>query len=82
VVPTAKAGEASGVTLAIVIGIAGLGVATAATLIEAISSSGAPKGGAIESILLAVAVGSAALAAVLGMLDRRLFRAAAAPVAD
>lgn len=74
VVPTDRAGEASGVTLAIVVGIGGLMVATTATLIETISSSGTPQGEAIEGILLGVAAGSAVLALVLGLLDRRLAR--------
>ena len=40
VVPTEKAGAASGVTLAIVIGAGGLCVALAATLIQSITAGG------------------------------------------
>lgn len=82
VVPTSQAGEASGVTLAIVVGVAGLGVATTAALIEAISGSGTSEGGAIESILLGIALGSAALGAVLGALNRRLSKPATATAAE
>ncbi len=72
VVPTDRAGEASGVTLAIVVGVGGLMVATTAALIESIAAAGTPQGEAIEAILLGVAGGSALLALVLGLLDRRL----------
>lgn len=71
VVPSAVAGEASGVTLAVVVGFGGLGVAITAAMIEALST-GAAEASAIESILLALALGSAALGALLGLLDRRL----------
>jgi hypothetical protein len=68
------AGAASGVTLAVVIGLGGLAVATTATLIEALAASGTPEGQTIERILLGVAVGSAALGVALRLLDRRLAR--------
>jgi MFS family permease len=76
VVPSERAGQASGVTLAIVVGVAGLAVAAAATLIEV----GTPRGGgagagigaAIELLLRWLAVASAVTAVVLGLLARRL----------
>jgi EmrB/QacA subfamily drug resistance transporter len=64
VVPPERAGQASGVTLTIVIGSAGLAVAAAAVLIEA----GGDLGTAIEGLLRWVAIGSAVAAAVLAML--------------
>lgn len=72
VVPTAQAGEASGVTLALVIGLGGLGVAITAALIEGLSGPGGPEGAVVEDILLVIAVSSAALGALLDLLDRRL----------
>jgi len=72
VVPTAKAGAASGVTLALVIGLGGLGVAITAALIEGLSASGSPEGGVIEDILLVIAASSAALGFLLDAVDRRL----------
>ncbi|HEX6229671.1 MAG TPA: MFS transporter [Solirubrobacterales bacterium] len=72
VVPTEEAGAASGVTLAVVIGLGGLAVAITAALIEALSASGTPEGDAIERILLVVAFSSAALGILLELLDRRL----------
>jgi MFS family permease len=71
VVPVEQAGAASGVTLAVVVGLGGLGVAITAALIEAISAGGTAEGTAIERILLGVAVGSALLGGVLDMLARR-----------
>jgi MFS family permease len=65
VVPPERAGQASGVTLAIVIGSAGLAVAAAAVLIEA----GGDLGTAIEGLLRWVAIGSAVAAAILAMLS-------------
>ncbi len=64
VVPAERAGQASGVTLAIVIGSAGLAVAAAAVLIE----GGVNAGTAIEGLLRWVAIGSAAAAAILAAL--------------
>lgn len=78
VVPTAKAGAASGVTLALVIGLGGLGVAIAAALIEGLSASGTPEGDAIQEILLVLAASSAALGFILDRIDRRLSRHAPA----
>jgi EmrB/QacA subfamily drug resistance transporter len=74
VVAVEKAGAASGVTLALVIGLGGLGVATTAALIEALTGGGTPQGEAIERILLVIAISSAALGLVLDLLDRRLAR--------
>ncbi len=61
VVPPERAGQASGVSLAIVIGSAGIAVAAAAVLIE----GGTTVGSAIEGLLRWVAIGSAAAAATL-----------------
>jgi EmrB/QacA subfamily drug resistance transporter len=58
VVPTDRAGEASGVSLSIVIGMAGLGVAVVASLIEVIAGGGTGEGLAIEQILRVIAIGS------------------------
>jgi EmrB/QacA subfamily drug resistance transporter len=68
VVPPERAGQASGVTLAIVIGSAGLAVAAAAVLME----SGPSLGTAINDLLLWVAIGSAVAAAILAALAARL----------
>jgi EmrB/QacA subfamily drug resistance transporter len=72
VVPIEKAGAASGVTLALVIGLGGLGVAITAALIEALTASGIAEGDAIQRILLVVAVSSAALGFLLDLASRRL----------
>lgn len=71
VVPVEVAGAASGVTLAIVVGFGGLGVAIVAALIEALTASGTPRGEAIEQILLGLAISSALLGALLDLLSRR-----------
>lgn len=68
VVPAERAGQASGVTLSIVIGVAGLAVATAATLIE----GGAGEGASIETLLRWVAIGGAVAATLLGLVSSRL----------
>jgi EmrB/QacA subfamily drug resistance transporter len=68
VVPTEKAGAASGVTLAIVIGIAGLSVAVVSALIDGLVAGGTGEGAAIESIWRAAAIGSAILAVGLAAL--------------
>jgi EmrB/QacA subfamily drug resistance transporter len=72
VVPTQQAGAASGVTLALVIGLGGLSVAVTAALIEALAASGTPEGDAIERILIVVAISSAALGFLLDLSARRL----------
>jgi EmrB/QacA subfamily drug resistance transporter len=71
VVPVNQAGEASGVTLAIVVGVAGLGVAVAAAVIEVIASGDSSLGGAIEDVLRVTAVASAVSAVGLMVLRRR-----------
>ena len=58
VVPPDQAGEASGISLSIVIGMAGLGVALVASLIEIVSGGGTGEGEAIEQILRVIAIGS------------------------
>jgi EmrB/QacA subfamily drug resistance transporter len=77
VVPVEQAGAASGVTLALVIGLGGLAVAITAALIEALTISGSSQRDAIETILIVVAISSAALGFLLDLIDRRT-RAAAA----
>ncbi|MGH3489327.1 MAG: MFS transporter [Actinopolymorphaceae bacterium] len=83
VVPPERAGQASGVTLAIVVGMAGLAVAAAATLIEVgmphSGSAAAGIGASIELLLRWLAVASAVAAVVLGMLARRLIPRAHRP---
>lgn len=71
VVPTEQAGAASGVSLAIVIGVAGLGVAVAAALIEVLTGPGRSEGEAIELILRTLAIASVPIAAVLAALGAR-----------
>ncbi|MEV4916305.1 MFS transporter [Streptomyces tirandamycinicus] len=71
VVPAERAGQASGVTLAIVIGVAGVCVAAGATLIE-VRAAGEGLGASIEGVLRWIAVGSAVAAAVLGVIAWRL----------
>jgi MFS family permease len=68
VVPPERAGQASGVTLSIVIGLAGLAVSAAAMLME----GGAGLGASIEHVLRWLAIGSAAIAAILGLVASRL----------
>jgi MFS family permease len=67
VVPTEKAGEASGVTLAIVVGMAGLCVAVAAALIETSTGGGTTQGEAIKEQLRYLAIGSGIAAIALGL---------------
>jgi EmrB/QacA subfamily drug resistance transporter len=68
VVAPERAGQASGVTLAIVIGSAGIAVAVAAVLIE----GGAGLGTATEGLLRWVAIGSAVASAALVLFCARL----------
>jgi MFS family permease len=71
VVPTEQAGAASGVSLAIVIGVAGLCVALAAALIETLTGAARSEGESIELILRALAIGSVPIAIVLAALGAR-----------
>ena len=71
VVSQERAGEASGVSLAIVIGMAGLGVAVVASLIEVIATGGTSEGTAIEEILRVIAIASVVLAFPLALIGRR-----------
>jgi EmrB/QacA subfamily drug resistance transporter len=71
VVPVEQAGAASGVTLALVIGLGGLAVAITAALIQALTASGSSQRDAIETILLVVAISSAVLGFLLDAIDRR-----------
>lgn len=65
VVPLEEAGAASGITLAIVVGVAGLGVAVAAALIETLTGGGTTQGDAIETLLRWIAIVSGAVAVAL-----------------
>jgi EmrB/QacA subfamily drug resistance transporter len=69
VVPPEKAGAASGVTLAIVIGVAGLSVAIVTAVIEGLVAGGTDQGQAIEAIWRVAAIGSAVLGIALAFLD-------------
>ena len=69
-VPDEQAGEASGVSLAVVIGAAGLCVAIVASLIESISRGGTGEGTAIEDILRVLAIASVIAAVPLAALGR------------
>ncbi|ASN28599.1 MFS transporter [Streptomyces pluripotens] len=71
VVPPERVGQASGVELAIVIGIAGMCVAAGATLIEVRTTSDG-LAAAIGDVLLWVAIGSAVAAAALGLVAARV----------
>jgi EmrB/QacA subfamily drug resistance transporter len=71
VVSTARAGEASGVTLAIVVGVAGLCVALTASLIEVLAGGGAGEGEAVEEILRVMAIASIVIAVPLALLGSR-----------
>ncbi|RNL73589.1 MFS transporter [Streptomyces sp. I6] len=71
VVPPERAGQASGVTLAVMIGVAGICVAAGATLIE-VRAAGEGLGASIEGVLRWVAVGSAVAAVAIGVLAERM----------
>jgi EmrB/QacA subfamily drug resistance transporter len=71
VVPAERAGQASGVTLAIVIGLGGLGVATAAALIEAGGAGGESLADSVETLMRWVAIAAAFAAAALTVLAAR-----------
>jgi EmrB/QacA subfamily drug resistance transporter len=81
VVSPDRAGEASGVMLTIVVGVAGLGVALAAALIEIVSGGGTGQGDAIEGILRVLAIGSGAIGIVLALVHSRAPRRTAADTA-
>ncbi|WP_338673641.1 MFS transporter [Streptomyces sp. SCSIO 30461] len=78
VVPPSRVGQASGVELAIVIGIAGICVASAATLIE-IRAATTGLARAIEEVLRWIAVGSAVAAVALGVVATRVTPPTQAP---
>ncbi len=71
VVPTDVAGEASGVTLAIVVGVAGLCVAISAAVIDVLVAGGSSQGTAIEDVLRVTAIGSVVAAAGITVLRTR-----------
>ena len=70
VVATEKAGAASGVTLAIVIGVAGLSVAVVTAIIDGLVGGGTSQGDAIESVWRVAAIASALLGVALGLAGR------------
>jgi hypothetical protein len=70
VVPAEQAGAASGVSLAIVIGAAGLCVAIAAALIESLTTATRPEGEVIEDMLRVLAIASVPIAFALAALSR------------
>jgi EmrB/QacA subfamily drug resistance transporter len=76
VVPTEKAGAASGVTLAIVIGVAGLSVAIVTAIIDGLVAAGIGQGDAIEGIWRVAAIASAVLGVALGVGGRLTRRSA------
>ena len=65
VVRPERAGEASGVTLTIVVAVAGLCVATAATVLELLEAGGATAGEANEQLLRWTAIGALAVSVAL-----------------
>ena len=71
VVAPDRAGEASGVTLAIVVGTAGLAVATAGTIIMEVGTGAVALGDSIEEMLVGLAIGSVVLSALLYAWIRR-----------
>ncbi len=71
VVSPARAGEASGVTLAIVIGIAGLSVAAAGAIINEVGTGRVALGDSIEEMLLGLAIISVVLTAAIYPWARR-----------
>jgi EmrB/QacA subfamily drug resistance transporter len=70
VVAPDRAGQASGVTLAIVIGTAGLFVTIAATVIESVAGGGTGLGTAIEDTVRVLAIASVILASALLLITR------------
>jgi len=73
VVRPERAGEASGVTLAVVVAVAGLFVAVSATVLELLAGPHRPEGTAIDDMLRAVGLGTLAIAgwlAVYGLRQR------------
>jgi len=73
VVPVTQAGAASGVTLTIVIGLAGLAVALASSLIETLGP-GTGEGAVIDDILRVLAITSVVLGTGLAIVARAMER--------
>ncbi len=71
VVPTEQAGAASGVSLAIVIGLAGLGVTVASALIESLTTATSSEGDVIEDLLRVLAIASVPIAFALAALGAK-----------
>ena len=70
VVPKEQAGLASGVTLTIVVGLAGLGVAVSASVLDELEQHGTSASDAVEIVLLATGGLAIASAVVLPLLGR------------
>ena len=81
VVRPERAGEASGVTLAVVVAGAGLFVAVSATVLELLTTHHRTEGAAIADLLHALALATLAIAAGLAVYGWR-HRPATAPTAD
>ena len=70
-VPKEQAGLASGVTLTIVVGLAGLGVAVSASVLDELEQHGTSASNAVKIVLLAaggLAIASALVLPLLGQL--------------
>ncbi|WP_082964036.1 MFS transporter [Mycobacterium sp. 852002-51961_SCH5331710] len=65
VVRPARAGEAAGVTLTVLVSLAGVGVAVASTVLEMLQRNGTPAAEAIDTILAVLAVALLAAGAVV-----------------
>ncbi|MFL5819344.1 MAG: MFS transporter [Solirubrobacteraceae bacterium] len=71
VVQPQRAGEASGVTLTVVVAVAGLCVAVSATVLELLAGPHRSQGTAIDDLLRALALGTLVIAASLALYGRR-----------
>jgi hypothetical protein len=70
VVRPERAGEASGVTLTIVVAVAGLCVAAGATVLELLQGPHRSQGAAIDDMLRAIALATLVIAASLALYGR------------
>ncbi|WP_084792451.1 MFS transporter [Mycobacterium sp. E136] len=71
VVRPERAGEAAGVTLTVLVSLAGVGVAVASTVLEMLQRNGTPAAEAIDAILAVLAVALLAAGAVVLSIARR-----------
>ncbi|MEZ5117755.1 MAG: MFS transporter [Candidatus Nanopelagicales bacterium] len=71
VVPPGEAGLASGMVLTVLIGLGGVAIAVASTVIESRSGSAASMTGAIDATLIGFGILALAAAAVVALLGRR-----------